>query len=226
MDYIIQDKIDQIIKESAQFVNNIPNRRNLPKSPNPLILSKWVANEIEEINNQINQIELNNNLKCVCTKGCTACCRQPIAMASSQAIAIKPYVNSLTKSEQDKLYTKIIKTCNQIEDSGIETNINKLTSENAIDNYLKEYFSLNICCPMLNDQGECSIYQVRPSVCWSYRAYGDPTDCEISHDIELSIKYDDWSYYFTKLLYTIKKPTRDKLKLLPYFIRDILENKI
>lgn len=81
--------VDRLIFKSGMTAKNYKFEQEIPKRPNPLKLSKWLSKEIEEVEKQIDLIEEEFEVKCTCEKGCSACCRQLIALSMSECLAIK-----------------------------------------------------------------------------------------------------------------------------------------
>lgn len=99
-------------------------------------------------------------------------------------------------------------------------------SDNKILAMQKEFFSFNLPCPLLNDDKICSIYPVRPTLCWSYRNYGNPAQCSQTWDLPTTVKYNDWEAQITKRLYKIKRPTRkNSLVILQFALFTMLAKK-
>lgn len=77
-------------------------------------------------------------------------------------------------------------------------------------------------CVFLDEENSCSIYKVRPSLCWSYRNYGDKADCEKDYDVESTIKYGDWEHRVFERILTARPP-RNGLYVLPFAIKEMME---
>lgn len=80
-------------------------------------------------------------------------------------------------------------------------------------------------CVFLDEENSCSIYKVRPSLCWSYRNYGDKADCEKDYDVESTIKYDDWEHRVFERILTARPP-RNGLYVLPFAIKEMMESNL
>ncbi len=216
---MIEDKFDEILWQSGMTAKDYKFEQEVPNRPNPLKLSKWLAQEIEEVTEQIDKIENEIGMKCSCEKGCSACCNQLIAMSISECSAIQPYIKSFSKEKLEELKRKVLEQCDILEKNNLTNKeINKIRNEKKLQ---KQYFDLNISCVFLDEENLCSIYRVRPSLCWSYRNYGDKADCEQNFDVSTTIKYDDWeSRVFERIL--AARPTKEELYVLPFAIKKIM----
>ena len=97
--------------------------------------------------------------------------------------------------------------------------INTTRKEEVIQD---KYFKLKMPCVFLDEENSCSIYKVRPSLCWSYRNYGDKADCEKDYDVESTIKYDDWEHRVFERILTARPP-RNGVYVLPFAIKEMME---
>lgn len=212
--------VDRLIFKSGMTAKDYKFEQEIPKRPNPLKLSKWLSKEIEEVEKQIDLIEEEFEVKCTCEKGCSACCRQLIALSMSECLAIKPYIENLSKDEREKLKRKVLEQCHILEENNITNKvINTTRKEEVIQD---KYFKLKMSCVFLDEENSCSIYKVRPSLCWSYRNYGDKADCEKDYDVESTIKYDDWEHRVFERILTARPP-RNGLYVLPFAIKEMME---
>lgn len=95
-----------------------------------------------------------------CTRGCSACCRMPVWCTLHEAAPIARAVldskdwraRATSLAEQSKLACRIFDP--------------------------REWFARKIPCALL-DNGECSVYAVRPSVCRYYYVASPPAQCGI-----------------------------------------------
>ncbi len=201
-------KFDALINTSSMKVQNYKFKQEIPKSPNPLKLSKWYSSETQEISEQIDMIENECNFHCSCSKGCSACCNQLIVVSSSEFLAMQVALENL--SNNDKLHIKEIVN-NQyrlLEDSNItNATIMSATNQAKMSEIQEAYFKLNLPCALLDENNECLIYSVRPTLCLTYRFYGDKNLCKTSFNLNESLKYDDWESAFLKRLFVARKPS-------------------
>ena len=116
-----------------------------------------------------------------------------------------------TKEFPNLTYTRDLQDTNKV--------INTTRKEEVIQD---KYFKLKMPCVFLDEENSCSIYKVRPSLCWSYRNYGDKADCEKDYDVESTIKYDDWEHRVFERILTARPP-RNGLYVLPFAIKEMME---
>lgn len=211
--------IDKLIFESAMTAKDYQFEQEVPKRPNPLKLSKWLSKDIEEAERQIDLIEEQFNVKCTCEKGCSACCKQLIALSMSECLAIKPYIENLSKDKREELKKKVLEQCSILEKHNITNNVINVTRNEKV--LQDRYFKLGMPCVFLNEENSCSIYSVRPLLCWSYRNYGDKEECEKDYDVPTTIKYGDWEHRVFERILTARPPHKG-LYVLSYAIKEMM----
>lgn len=190
------------IQKAAMYVP----KQEIPQSPNPLKLSKWFCKEISDYMAQIDAIEQECGVKCVCSKGCAHCCKQLIAISMSEFLAMQPILDNLPREKRLKLKEEAIKQNIILKENGIVTMCS--TSNIDIYEYQKKYFDLQLKCPLLDENNSCLVYEVRPFNCSTYRNYGSPEDCKKDCSVHTVAKYDDWESVGLKRLYSARKPDR------------------
>lgn len=223
----MKEKIELLEKE----VNNIIDKGLLkgPDSTNPLGLKKWFTSEIKKITDCMDKVESNLEIVSSCKKGCCSCCKQAIEVINPEWKAISAVIKRFSEQEKQMLMEKNNECIKLIEDNGIKdemkANFSSPARNSNIDNFMKSYFAINIECPLLSAHGECLIYDVRPACCWGYRMYGSSEECTEVYNPDNAINFESFD---TKLLNLAKKKISltGGMRLLPYIIRDILDNKI
>lgn len=212
--------VNKLILKSGMTARDYKFEQEIPKRPNPLKLSKWLSKDIEEVEKQIDLIEEEFKVKCTCEKGCSACCRQLIALSMSECVAIKPYIENLPKGEKDELKKKVLEQCDILTRHNITNKeINIARNEKILQD---KYFKLSMPCVFLDEENSCLIYNVRPSLCWSYRNYGNKMECEKDYDVASTIKYGDWEHrVFERIL--IARPPKKGLYILPFAIKEMMD---
>jgi Fe-S-cluster containining protein len=125
----------------------------------------------------------HNNYKVSCKRGCSYCCNHWVEDVNSfEAEIIAEY---LRKYFPDKI-GNIVTQC--IEDEDVLNKIEKLTldklnaSRNTdtidhIDLVLSVFYQMNRKCPLLSENGACSIYKVRPLTCRIYMSFSENVLC-------------------------------------------------
>lgn len=125
----------------------------------------------------------HNNYKVSCKRGCAFCCNHWVEDVNSfEAEIIAEY---LKKYFPDRI-EKIVAQC--IEDETVLNNIEKLTIDKMsdaddtgaidyIDLVLSVFYQMNRTCPLLSENGACSIYKVRPLTCRIYMSFSENALC-------------------------------------------------
>lgn len=224
-------KMDQLWEVSVTEAEQVKKLRVLmpPSGTGGTTLAKWFTEQIDKANHGIDQAETKAHLTCVCHKGCDACCKQAIQVLPAEAKAISAFMARFSAAEKQQLQIKINDWLKVISESGLDTEQNhyykKGAPEEALYTFMSDYFKLGLKCPMLSDEGACMIYPVRPGGCWSYRVYEAPETCEAHFENPAGMKHDAWERNLLDSLYTKVKPEHT-MKLLPYYIDDILKHRI
>lgn len=218
-------KIKELSLDSAQTSQIYEFKNEMPQSNNGVGLKKWLTKEIEEIDNCIDSLETKHGLKSVCQKGCSECCKQLIVLTQPECVAIEAYINNLDYETREYLKTKTRETCLLLEKNDINLGLIKLQNpRNANLDFQKtvqeKYFNLNTPCIFLNEDNECIIHPVRPSLCWSYREYYNSDQCKSCFS-DTSFKYSDWEAKSTLRLCSARH-IHTGLLIMPYAIKEIM----
>lgn len=214
----------KIIKQSANLSSTLMPSNEIPSNPNPLKLMKWYRDEIEWLETQINYVESLTGINSSCKKGCNGCCKQLIAITTPEILIIKAYLDQVDRKVKTELAERVKKTCKDIENSIGEQRFlpSSIISEELQDKYREAYYNLDLMCPLVTDEGDCLVYPVRPTNCWTYRYFGDPKDCYEQVFPSHSINFSDWEQKLLIRLFEAKKPGREGLRLLPFALKEIL----
>lgn len=213
--------LKEVAKYSADKAHGIKintNFNRLPKKPNPLAFSKWYTQEVNNITSNIERIEDQFNIKTTCVARCNHCCKQPIFLCSTDVKIMLPSIKRMSNQELSTLKVRVEEVCKKISEIFGEVDIDVLP-----DNFKEIYFQENIPCVFVNAQGNCSIYDVRPTTCWAYRNYGSPSDCENNYHVETTIHYGDWESVMLTMMFSISNPGKKGLRLLPYVLKETLD---
>jgi Fe-S-cluster containining protein len=103
-----------------------------------------------------------------CTRGCTSCCRQAVAVSPPEALLIAEVISSFPQDRREVLAERFVSARGRYADSGLEKWIRSPESEaTKALSFAFGYHKLGIDCPFLED-GSCSIYAQRPFDCRNY----------------------------------------------------------
>ncbi|MCO4756268.1 MAG: YkgJ family cysteine cluster protein [Bacteriovoracaceae bacterium] len=103
-----------------------------------------------------------------CKKSCSACCHTQV---------------SVTKDEAELLATKVI--------DGSKVDLHRLRHLAEAGNesslfYMSSYEQR--ACPFLSDEGNCEVYEDRPSVCRTNHVVSEPSLCETKQGVENPVR--------------------------------------
>lgn len=231
MEQSLRQKMDKLWEKSVQEVATAKQRGKIepPDEVSSVGLAKWFTRQIEEVTACIDQAEAVVGTRCVCGKGCDACCKQAIQVLPTEAKAIGAYMSRFTVEEKQYVQKRIEEWMEKAKASGLDMDQNKYyragNVEEAIYEFMERYFALGLPCPMLSEEGACMIYPVRPGGCWSYRVYSNKEECKKQYEVLGGMKHDEWERYVLDVLFSkVKGDT--KMKLLPFYIEDILKHRL
>lgn len=227
----MEKQLNKLWKASLEKENVVKGEMliRMPEHIDEEGLFEWFKTSIPKLTTCIDEAEEETGVKCVCQKGCSGCCKQAIQVLSSEAQAIKIKLMAFTKEEKQVIYEKVVHILKAIERRGLDTDFSHYYSQGCVSpqlmQFMQDYFELGISCPLLSEEGNCMIYEVRPGGCWGYRVYDTPEMCTESFYNINGINFENWEEYLLKVLYR-KRGTVEELKLLPYWLFDILEGQI
>lgn len=187
----------------------------------------WYEKEVKWACDKIEVVESSAKVFPSCSKGCNACCKLPIFVYGLEARAIVYYIkNYLSKSEKELIKSQVDNACAKISTLD-NTPLKKLDDRFAsIDwqkEYREQYFNAGILCPLVKEDGSCAVYPVRPTVCWSHKAYGNPSDCSNSPYVEHAFSYEGLQNVINYRILSITTKKKDrKLMLLPLALKELM----
>ena len=159
----------------------------------------------------------------MCKKGCFYCCKEKIAITDDEWKYIRQAIIKLDNKEKKKIRKCAINSVNLLSMNNLQFDFNlkyDYDRFNKFDekSYNKEYFKLNLICPLLSDDNACLIYKSRPLTCIMYRNYGLTIDCKYNNGFNTYNfqEYSIWGDYFLQL----KNKKAEKIKLLVNWIYD------
>lgn len=158
-------------KNSDSIITNLQaNLRNVYQKNYRKVLIRTVCDDID-------RVEADMGMSSACTKGCYYCCKQAIYVNEYEEKDIINRLQMLPLEEKQRI-KKRAKTVRDIAEKNnifIHMTLNNISGEK--DNNI-QYLGLNLECPLLTENKECSIYEYRPMTCVTFRNYGKPEDCD------------------------------------------------
>ena len=130
--------------------------------------TKWYSSKLKTYEEIINEAENNIGLKCVCEKGCSACCMQAIYINPAEYAIIKKYVEQLGYTEKENLKKNVREALEKLKNIDIPMKVVDGSQEEQ-DRVNQLFYDCKIRCPFLSHDDQCDIYEIRPCVCWTYR---------------------------------------------------------
>lgn len=214
-------KIQNFIKKNKNYI--VSNFSEIIIANDLKFFTKWISKEIVNATNMIDFVEQNCKLECKCIKGCSGCCSQAIYINPAEYEILKYYIKSLDKKAKKHLNNKANHICNSVNESLVPFEILNIKETNSFDINV-EYSKLNLPCLFLEDN-TCSIYNIRPISCWTYRQYNDKKNCDILNNLKYDYNYSGIGNYVASKMYKcgIKLVNHNRYYLLPYAIRKIIK---
>ena len=113
-----------------------------------------------------------------CRKGCGVCCRQLVPVSPPEAWIIADVLGAWPAPRRAAVLERFEAITRVLHEGGYRERLlqAKLTDEEVRD-LGRDYFNLGQSCPFLDDQGACSIYPCRPSICREYLVTSPPECC-------------------------------------------------
>ena len=122
-----------------------------------------------------------------CKAGCSACCRQLVAVSYVEAVAVADLVAAMPPQRQVEVRQRFADTTRRLERAGLlDPNepqgqrsflVPKDADSNAVYDLARRYFELGIPCPLLENES-CSIYPNWPTVCREYHVTTPAENCK------------------------------------------------
>jgi Fe-S-cluster containining protein len=157
----------------------VPSRRNPPQSRlvitpevfdtrDPIARARFVYDQVNQYNQEILSDPIVEK-HLTCKKGCSFCCHTQVSVTEDEATLLADLVvRGETHIDFQKLHTQM-----------------------SAGNSAKNWFSLrheSRGCVFLDEEGACSIYQDRPSVCRTNHVVSDASYCDTSDGKEKPIR--------------------------------------
>jgi Fe-S-cluster containining protein len=103
-----------------------------------------------------------------CSRGCAACCRQPVALVDIEAWALAGLVERLPEPRRSTVRARFSAALDRLDEAGLKQRLQAAGASGTRGAEVRalslEVFALGIACPFLEDEA-CSIYADRPLAC-------------------------------------------------------------
>ena len=130
-----------------------------------------------------NIVVKNSEYSISCKRGCSHCCYHWVEDVNSfEAEIIAEYVRKFYPDRIDLIVdqcTEDVKLLNHIEELTLQK-ISSFRTEESIDPFdliLSVFYQMKKTCPLISENGTCSIYSVRPLTCRIYMSFSDSVLC-------------------------------------------------
>lgn len=192
-------KLYKRINEKAAIMDT-ENGENKIEKISVKEFTKWYSSKLQTYEEIINEAENNIGLKCVCEKGCSACCMQAIYINPAEYAIIKKYVEQLGYTEKENLKKNVREALEKLKKIDISMKVVDGSQEEQ-DRVNQLFYDCKIRCPFLSHDDQCDIYEIRPCVCWTYRNYKNKSECQKCFNPEHSCAFVSLDTVMTKDMY-------------------------
>ncbi len=192
-----------LFKEEASYRKLLKYiSKKLDKVSEPIKRSQYVHKKIDE---EITALFEDKSVEKLtqCKKGCSACCHSQVAITEDEATELAQLIGEGKSINWTRLWVQA-------------------KAGNEMKNFMKLPYEMRACI-FLNEAGECSVYDSRPSVCRTNYVISNPADCKAmggeTKSVQLLNTYgaDSWVFgFFSK---------NERNGTLPFMVKQALENK-
>lgn len=127
----------------------------------------------------------NSSVKCTCQRKCRSCCFHWVEDVNSfEAELIADYIRTTQSSQIPTIVNRCLEDQKELERlfTFVQSSMsNRAESDDEIDEVdllLSVFYQAKRPCPLLDSEGSCSIYPVRPLTCRVYMSFSDPVLCD------------------------------------------------
>ena len=119
-----------------------------------------------------------------CRRGCNACCRYLIRISVAEALYLRAVVASLPADHRERVLARSAAIRQAVEASELPGDLVRHLVHTPgdpgeaarVESLARRYLALDLSCPFLED-GDCSIYEHRPTPCRQYWVTSDAELC-------------------------------------------------
>lgn len=192
-----QFKDDSGFKKLLKYMS-----KKLDKISDPVKRTQYVHKKInEEIESLFKDPVVDELVNC--KKGCSACCHSQVAVTYDEAVSLVELIEQGQEVNWTRLWVQA-------------------KSEGSTSDYMKIPYQMRACI-FLGEEGDCSIYESRPSVCRTNYVVSNPELCKVDSGEVKSVQLlntfgaDTWVYsFFSK---------SKENGTLPYMVKKVLDER-
>lgn len=123
------------------------------------------------------KVAVHNGQAISCTKGCGACCRQPVPLAEIEIYHIAQLVERMPEPRRSTVKQRFAEAARHFYEMGWYERYDFCKDELEFKALAFEYFSQGIPCPFLEAES-CSIHADRPIICREYLVTSPAERCQ------------------------------------------------
>lgn len=161
-----------------------------------------------------------------CKKGCGACCRQPVPISETEAMAIVEVVENMEEPRKTEIKRRFSQAVKHFQEKGwLEKLESCKKNPSELQHVVMEYFWENIPCPFLEDES-CSIHPNRPLACREYIVTSPASNC--ANPSADNIERVEILFKPSKVLMAIEPKNYNRLPFVPliYALEWFSENRL
>lgn len=161
--------------------------RHCPASPLDATFSEIYGEICAMIDEYQDILVRHSEYSVTCTRGCGNCCNHWVEDVNSfEAEIISDYIRKHTPEKIGRIIGQCREDCLELErlQELVDERVSLLSEngdEPGIDNVdllLGVFYQMRRPCPLLAEDGTCSVYAVRPITCRIYVSFSDPMRCD------------------------------------------------
>lgn len=204
-------------------------RAKLSPSPFPFppmgdvsALVDFSQQEITYYNEQLDLVESHLNLQCTCYRGCKGCCYQLVIIMECEVPVLRGYLSQWSQGDLRALAERTSHLCNILYQRGYPED-GFLIGERMYGILIEDFPKVGLPCPLLTQDGACSVHPIRPSLCWMYRNYSIDQPCGMGSGSISALNYDAFSNQAALRLARAQGIPVGRKQILPMAVHGILK---
>jgi Fe-S-cluster containining protein len=165
---LIASKTYESLKVNLEVRNIVKNFiKRISSHKDPVERAKFVHTKINQSIDMLFEDEAVQK-HVTCKKGCTACCHTQVSVTEGEAKLLSKYIKKIPNFDWHKLEKQA-------------------DAKNSGNLFFKIPYDQRGCV-FLDEEGSCSVYEDRPSVCRSNHAVSDAKLCETKDGVSSKIR--------------------------------------